>query len=505
MITAVLAVPMGLLVADCKSDPKPSSYISPSPPRPVDVSVPAGFKPVELPDPKIAGFQFPEPSKTVEGWADSNDVDAMAKHAWGLWTALTMDSGQSFEGEPLRVFETWYTLDDLEDAVPLESASRRAPRPLGELEQLARGREKKGGAGPQSTTPLSNASPGPTLRQQTGERELAGFIKFNPPAADHIARNGLISSPRLMELVDSGETKIAPFPNTAVSIKAIYSYYATTESGPARADAGNPAAPYALFPVWSGPTNPPAPSPSQSWKSCVWIDLLDTTDGPATSEVDTKCDPSGSSRTPATTYGLGRFIHFTVTAPEVAAQSAPSARSVGSEVNVGDVVVLAGMHVTTRETEGWTWETFFWTPAPDDPPTPSSRVFASDRPDQLTGAPRGYASCAILSMQLPAQPLTGGATDGESVYCYNPYLEAQFTPKILPDSRPGRFEGRTVRNDVGSETNCMACHAQANFAPQGKTGPSYTADRYVDLASPDFAGLLQTDFLWSLPDTAATP
>ncbi len=514
-LAAVVALPAALLVANCKSDPRgaepPLPASAAAAPTAVDVTLTAAFKPVELPDPGVPGFAFPERASTVDGWARSNDVDDIAVHAWGLWTALTMDSGQSFEGLPLRVFETWFTLDDLLDAKPLASASRRAPRPLGELEQLARGRTRKvarsSGSSPLPIpSPSPTASPGPTPRQETGESELYGFVKFNPPAAEHIARNRLLSIGRLTELVvDSGETQIPPFPDAAIAIKALYSTFATTKAGPAGVDGGNVSAPYALFPVWSGPNHPPSVSPSSTWKACVWIDLLDTTEGPATDEVDTKCDPSGASRTTATTYGLARFLHFTLTAPEASAQKGRAGRTVGSEAHVGDVVVLAGMHVTTRETAGWTWESYFWTPTPDSPPLPSSRALAAKRPAQLTGAPRSYASCAVLSMQLPAQPLTGGATDGASLYCYNPYLEAEFGPKDLPDSVPGKFEGKTVSNDVGTETNCMACHAQAAFAPPGMTAPGYTADRYIDLADPRFAGLLHTDFLWSLPDSAEAP
>jgi hypothetical protein len=508
VMAAVLALPAGLLVADCKSEPKGSEGTS-ARPSSADAALQSAFTPADLPDPKIAGYAYPEPAKTVEVWATSNDVDALARHVWGLWTALTMDSGQSFEGLPLRVFETWFTIDDLESATPLKGASRRRPRPLGELEQLARGREsaKKNRLGPPSAklapSGTGTASPGPDPRQAVGERELAGFIKFNPAAAEHIARNDLFSTSALTALVvDSGDRQIAPFPDNSIVIKAIYATFSTTTPGPFGTDAANPAAPYALFPVWTGPPDAPVASPPTSWKACVWIDLLDTTDGPATGAVDTTCDPSGASRTLATTYGLGRFLHFTLTASEAPPQKVPTGTTVGAEANVGDIVVLAGMHVTTRETAGWTWSTFFWTPSPDAPPFPSTPAFTAQRPAELTGAPRSYASCAVLAMQLPAQPLTGGATDGESLYCYNPYLEGQFGPAVLPDSRPGSYQGKTVPNDVGSQSNCMACHAQATFAPPGKTAPGYAGDRYVDLAGSEFDGVLQTDFLWSVPDTA---
>jgi hypothetical protein len=108
------------------------------------------------------------------------------------------------------------------------------------------------------------------------------------------------------------------------------------------------------------------------------------------------------------------------------------------------------------------------------------------------------------SMKDPPQPNTGGKNVGNSVYVYNPWLEAGFVPKGLPASQPGTFDGKPVANNVGVQTNCMSCHAQASYSP---TRPRletilYTGDRYIDLKGPQFKGNLRTDFLWSIPDNA---
>jgi hypothetical protein len=106
-------------------------------------------------------------------------------------------------------------------------------------------------------------------------------------------------------------------------------------------------------------------------------------------------------------------------------------------------------------------------------------------------------------MADPNQPPTGGSNKGESVYCFNPWLEASFGPGVLPDSKGGVYKGKPVKNNVGEQTNCMSCHAQANFNPSGIQGaPDYTGDRYIDLGSPQFKGTLQVDFAWSIPGNA---
>ena len=59
--------------------------------------------------------------------------------------------------------------------------------------------------------------------------------------------------------------------------------------------------------------------------------------------------------------------------------------------------------------------------------------------------------------------------------------------------------------DVGIQTNCMSCHAFANFNPRDprvKNPVAYTGDRHVDLDHPVFAGKLKVDFLWSIPANA---
>ena len=65
------------------------------------------ISPLPLPDPKIAGFKFPEDEKTIIGWTTMGKQNAINLHGWGLWTALTTRATGT--GSPPRIFETWVT------------------------------------------------------------------------------------------------------------------------------------------------------------------------------------------------------------------------------------------------------------------------------------------------------------------------------------------------------------------------------------------------------------
>lgn len=440
--------------------------------------------PVPLPDPQIPGFSFPTPEGVIVGWTNRNNQTAINKHAWGIWTALTLETDQVFNGEKLLVFETWQTPQDVISGTTL------TPRPLQALRQFGHGAAPTG-----------------------GEETILGFVKYDPTAAGHIVANDLFSEQALNQLLAAGAKKIPDFPDTAIALKPVFQTIAQGNLVHGR---------YYQMAAWPGPGMPlpgaARPFGPSAWKQCIWIDVTNQSNG--NGSVDTICDPNGSSRTSESTYNVNSLINFRLTATEAflmnaqhAQQWEQTARNAQKndqpspprpqELAAGDYAVLQAMHVTSREITRWTWQTFWWTPNPDAPHFPSSPTIASERPAQLQGAARNYAHAPAYSMKIPPQPNAGGRNVGNSVYSYNPWLEAGFSQAVLPDSEPGTYDGRRVPNDVGIQSNCMSCHAHANYNPSGiPTAPAYTGDRYIDLDSPQFNGTLQVDFLWSIPANA---
>jgi hypothetical protein len=442
-----------------------------------------GITPVKLPDPGIPGFKFPEDEATILSWVKNNDQHSINKHAWGIWTALNMPSGETFDGQNLSVLETWVTPQDILDLGPAAlTRSVRDPRPSTFLRQFSHRIGQRAAA---SAAAFSDSS-------------VLGFVKYDPTGAQHITTNGLLSQAKLNQMLAAGQTEIPSFPTSAVSLKV------QTVQLSSGSLVGNR---YFALAAWPGPPPIPAPFPAgkSTWKQCVWIDTQDLGVGTGNGTVDTVWNSDGSSRTPETTYGIGSFIAFRLSASQARSLNAlrralPINRLIRAAA-AGDYVIVEGMHVTSREISRWTWQTFWWTPNADSPPLPSSAMIAGDRPDQLKGAPRHYAVVPGYSMVFPDQPNTGGSNVGNSVYAFNPYLEAPFGPADLPMSKPGTYNGAPVANNVGVQTNCMSCHAQACY-PTADSSTMYTGDQYMDLSGPQFQGKLKVDFLWSLNDDA---
>ena len=449
--------------------------------------------PETVPDPKIPGFRFPESEATLTRWitelargtaAETRTAAAanLTRHGWGLWTALTATTTQFSDGQPLFVFETWLTPDDLlaqaataapaDLPVPLRLADRRRS-PLRPISQFDR----------RLTDDDTVEAPTP----ETQIDRIAGFTKFDPTAAAHISAQRLLDLATLDTLLTGGAQQVTPFPVTALAAKPVFQIVRARDLVAGR---------YYALKAWSGPPATPQPDPPSQWPGAVWIDLLGG--GRGAGALEAPFGDDGSARTDDTPYPLAALLPYRLSAADAAAFNAAKP---GTDAAGGDYALLVAMHVAGRELARWTWQTFWWTPTPDEPGAPSSAPVAALRPPQLRGAARHYAMALAYTMLSPNEPYVGGDNTAPAVYVYNPYLEARFAPADLPDSQPGLDPaGRPAANNVGVQTNCLSCHIQANYHPlRLATAPRFTGARYIDLGAAAFVGTLQTDFLWALP------
>jgi len=446
---------------------------------------------IGLPDPKVPGFNFPETEATVLTWVqqmNSGSPGAAAAstnittHGWGLWTALTMPTSEVDSGEHLRVFETWYTPQEIDlppGAVSLSPLTLTLPprmrAPLTSFVQFEHGLEPRDRA---------------LLAEDSGGETVFGYVKFDPTAAEHVIKQKLLDVSTLNQLVAGGASQIPVFPNTAITLKSAFQIISAKTLVSGR---------YYRLNVWSGPPATPQAYPPYLWPGVVWVDIQGG--GSGSGQIDLEASTDGGTRTDATTYPVSSFINHRLSAYEAAEFNKGQP---GSSVAAGDYAILVAMHVAGREIARWTWQTFWWSPTPDDPQLPSSQAIAALRPAQLTGAARHYAMAIGYDMLAPSQPNTGGQNIGAALYTYNPYLEARFGVPQLPDSLPGNDpSGSPAPNNVGVQCNCMSCHIRANYNPGNlATAPRYAGARYTDLNDPQFAGTLQVDLLWSLPEIA---
>jgi len=443
----------------------------------------ADFVPVPLPDPDIPGYHFPESEATILKWvSDSATTDPTVsgvadkkiyQHGWGIWASLTAETDQTENGQKLRVFETWLTPQDITAASQAETKpnllqlKRNSRSQLGEFHQLTHHKGKD-----------------PHL-QAAGTATVLGFVKYDPTAADHIVKQGLLQKSVLDQLLSYGADQIPVFPNTGLALKPVFQVIKKSDLVGGR---------YYQLPVWPGPPPTPQQWSSSTWPSCVWIDVQGG--GSGKGDIDKTPNKDGSTRTDATTYPVSSLINFKLTSDQATALKSKGASE-------GDYGILVAMHVSGREITRWTWQTFWWTPTPANPLAPSSDAIAKARPIQITAPASNYAMSIAYTTEIPSPPYVGGNNQGNSIYAYNPWLEAGFGPSDLPDSIPGTYNGQAVQNNYGVQTNCMSCHGAANYNPNNvSTAPDYSGDRYISLGDPRFAGTLKVDFLWSLPGNA---
>ncbi|HKK29050.1 MAG TPA: hypothetical protein VKA18_01485 [Alphaproteobacteria bacterium] len=445
---------------------------------------------VDLPDPGIPGFSFPAPETTINAWIGSGNERAIYRHGWGVWTALSAASGTDARGIPnAPVYLTW--ADPGEIAAVSKAANAAAALTQAKQSLVLQAPRQHGEAAERTATVetvrtsyLCGASGAP-------DTCILVTVNYSPAAAHFALDNKILLEETLQTYWEDGYEQIPTFPTATVNVKPVYKIISPAKLVDER---------YYTMPAWPGTPVPPKTFPETDWGQCIFIDVTDQS--AASGAVDKTCD----TRTADNTYNLSDFIHFKVTEDDQhQIGELVGDQFKGNPLEVGDTIILVGMHVTTREITRWTWQTFWWVPDPDAPLAPSSVAIARARPDQLQGAARNYAMAIAYQMLMPAQPLTGGTDVGELMPAYNPHLEAGFDPATFQEKRPVQTNNGPVTTRYGVETNCMTCHGLALYDP-GKDYADedvsredpYGSNFYLGRDDRVFDRMLQLDFAWSV-------
>jgi hypothetical protein len=391
-----------------------------------------------------AGFDFPADKQTLEGFRTTGNVSAQRKHVWNVFAGMTQPTPDNLHA----IFETWYSEAEAFDtsATPQAVGPRRIVRRFIVPRQF-------GGA------------PGQPAPEAAGDA-LLSEVMFNFPNYNHFRTTKLFLESELSSLLQRGDPdphfpndKTVPaFPADSVSLKTIW--------WPVAKDRPTP------LPVWDPETNPLIATGNSfaSWKRVVAIDPTRQNIPPdETMTISFLNTPRPNSHV----VGLDKF-HAVVLDAQTAANAMANGRLRGFIKTVfgddrplqeGDSVVFLGSHLTTKEIDDWVWATFWWHDRPDAGP------FAADRLDTVKGVWRNYLMNTAFDVNLPRE------SDGTPHVTFNPYVEAGFRQ--------------------GAVSNCMNCHHRAvssstSFLPVFRGDPDPTDPLYG-------AGLLRTDFLWSIP------
>ena len=475
---------------------------------------------VDMPKNPAPGVSFPAPETEINKWvfAVPQNSAKIIEHAWGIWAGLTAETGKTAFGiDNALTYQTWLSPAGIIALMNGDDSS-----PLTGLKHPG----QFGHSGMSATT-LVDETP-VTADGMKVDIAIAEVVAYSPPAAAHLYNNKLLWTDTLYTLLQDGYDQVPTFPYQAVNIKPVYKLITKDEL--------NKGGIYAM-PAWPGTSNvsnwteaeqargfPNAVAGGKKgtidvlWGQCTYIDVNNSGRSDANA-----ADPTCNNPTAENTFGLGDFIHIKITGSDdncqregagdkgdlcyyedltgddISAQVTVGGKSVTVEQHAlkdGDILILVGMHVTSRETTRWTWQTYWWAANPDAPNLPSSPEIAKMRPNTLSYEASHYAMAHAYSMLNPAQGLVGGRNIGSLVTAYNPHLEAGFGSGVFGETQAVLTPTGEVTTNLGVQSNCMSCHGMAGY---GTANSTYVSNFYVPRNAPNFKGGMTVDFAWSIP------
>ncbi|KZS42762.1 hypothetical protein AWE51_15425 [Aquimarina aggregata] len=468
MKTKLTTLGLALLILTIKA-------CSPEKKKPIAIQDPFIYDkitPVNFPKVNVPNFKFPEDSTTLNEWIRKNDTLKIYTHGWGIWAGLTQPTSQTAGGQNLLVFETWLTPEEMIDSI-LQKPNKRSNRA-----NLKR---------PNQFTHF-----GHTVNDSIHES-----VSYSPSAANHAIKNKLFLASSLYEYAKQGKTEIPIFPDDAITIKPVFKILPVSKAKDQK-----------LFAIstWPGTIDSLAAFPEKDWHSAVYIDITNHSHGDG-NQLYFPNSTTPPEPTAATTYDLSDFIHYTMNKEDAHFFNQEFTENTSNPMtaNPGDIVILVGMHVNSRENTRWTWQTFWWVADPDNPAAPSSQAIANQRPKALTHAASHYAMAVAYYMINPEEPNNGVNIQGNPNYAFNPYLEAGFGPDVFNKkiSQITTAKKDTIPTYAGVRTNCMSCHSMATVNTDAlntskNSSTPYIGDAYIPLNDSIFTGQLKLDFAWSI-------
>ncbi len=431
-------------------------------------------------------YGFPVAESTLLAAVLTGDQARVRRHAWELWAALTAPSTSIVDGQRLPIFETWYSTDEVYNPQGNAGVVRRAlQHPVRVPTQSVIATSSRGGA----------------------PAGLMSFVKLNRPASSFIWDNAYHLTPTLAGLnarfdaqgTATVERSVNPFPNDAAALKLVFWLVK------------NPASPQSergltALPIWNPAYPPPRgglPPMHTTWTDGVAIDPAGRYKEGSLEVVNINGTLARPNLKAVPVVSMRRFYSHKLTNPQdvadaraymtmmssAAGEQERFISNAGQTPELGDYIVLLAMHMTTKEMDDWTFQSFWWMPTPNVAP------FGHDRPSFVRAPFDNYQMCTAYSAVSPKGP--GGALP----VCFNPYLETD-----LGATKPYTMDGKTFPADpmAGTRANCQNCHRRAAFPAFDAQDPNAASeghvynDGYRSPGDPYFARLLKVDFMWSL-------
>ena len=440
---------------------------------------------------------YPSPPDTIRKWIAAYDTTHIRAHAWDIWESITSPASDT-----TPVWQTWYAGHEIFPVINIAPnvASAALPAKLRRHKfqhkfEIPRQRVHAGIRG--------------RIGVDSAERWFS-FNRFTKPTAKFIYENALWDYAKLRDTNLAFNRRNTPIGAREISVTAGAVDPESFALKPVFqfVDGKNPS----CIPYWNGYTtatttdtlNPVA----KTWKQYVVFDPTGALKGKKNAGPGIAgCPPRQSwpvfQRSSFYTITLTQEMADSLSVfaaqngDDIGAGTATDSASIMAMAKPGNIGLLVAMHVTGKEIVDWTWQTFWWSPTPND-------SLGYDRPPTIKAPWNNY------QMQIAYQMVTrpGWKTPGQyGRIAYNPYLETSLceNPDTTggPHCDPSKWYGVT--------TNCMSCHRMAAWKniSQGDslafTNPPYEPAGYISKDSSIFAGYTKTDFLWSVAIRTAVP
>ena len=165
----------------------------------------------------------------------------------------------------------------------------------------------------------------------------------------------------------------------------------------------------------------------------------------------------------------------------------------------GDLLILVGMHIASKQTPEWLWATFWW--RGKDQETLSGEYWTcqtAQRPESITKTDRwnNYSMDATASFQLLKPAPKPGSKD--ALCGVPPTLGDTGDPRQADQSYLAAYNPFAEAGLVnGLKSNCVNCHSRATTSLRALPLPPGLEDTDSPYLK-DFEGHIRLDYLWSL-------
>lgn len=467
---------------------------------------------VETPVAAVAGYvgpppvrTFPATAATVNAWIAAQDTVAIRQHGWDMWESVTTSLTG---GTPEPVWETWYSGHELFeiDTTSATLALARAASNLSLL-QIPRSRGAMRLESPRQFNHGRGAAHAGIPRDSSAA--VFSFNRYTQSTARQIYGRRLWDWKVLKAINDGFNRNSTPVAQRQVLVSKDSTDSMSVVLKPVFQFIDGQAP--SCIPYWAGDTPAVTGSAGMNpvagqWKQFVLVDPKGTISG-TTSPRGVRFAKCPTSDVAIRVVRLDRFYSRVLTQAMVDSFSVFSATSgddigradsasqaaIMAMVKPGNIALLVAMHVTGKEIVNWTWQSFWWSPTPND-------SLGFDRPRTIRSPWNNYQMTTAYWMTSP--PSAGAR--GVPRIAYNPYLETSLNGTV-------DTVGGSSAMWYGPSTNCMSCHRMASWknivtvvngdSVNGFIGPQfpYVPASYVDAGNATLlSGLTKTDFLWSV-------